>query len=46
VEDGYRTSYGTFLRRYQDAIVERLENRVAAWTKIPVEHQEDTQILR
>ncbi len=25
----YRTSYGTFLRRYQDRIVERVENRVA-----------------
>ncbi|GLI59753.1 hypothetical protein VaNZ11_001703 [Volvox africanus] len=46
VEDNYRTSYGTFLKRYQDEIVERIENRVAAWTQIPVVHQEDTQILR
>ncbi|KAG2446779.1 hypothetical protein HYH02_008339 [Chlamydomonas schloesseri] len=46
VEDNYRTSYGTFLKRYQDDIVERIENRVAAWTQIPVAHQEDTQILR
>ncbi|KXZ43534.1 hypothetical protein GPECTOR_88g477 [Gonium pectorale] len=46
VEDSYRTSYGTFLKRYQDEIVERIENRVAAWTQIPVVHQEDTQVLR
>lgn len=46
VEDNYRTSYGTFLRRYQDEVVERIENRVAAWTQIPVAHQEDLQILR
>lgn len=46
VEDSYRTSYGTFLQRYQDKVVQRLENRVAAWTHIPVVHQEDTQILR
>ncbi|KAG2493976.1 hypothetical protein HYH03_007903 [Edaphochlamys debaryana] len=46
VEDNYRTSYGTFLKRYQDVVVERVENRVAAWTQIPVVHQEDTQILR
>jgi hypothetical protein len=36
VEDSYRTSYGTFLKRYQDRVVERIENRVAAWTQIPV----------
>uniref|UniRef100_A0A7S0X1H1 procollagen-proline 4-dioxygenase n=1 Tax=Chlamydomonas leiostraca TaxID=1034604 RepID=A0A7S0X1H1_9CHLO len=46
VEDDYRTSYGTFLRRYQDAVVERLENKVAAWTHLPLDHQEDTQVLR
>ncbi|GIL88965.1 hypothetical protein Vretimale_16243 [Volvox reticuliferus] len=46
VEDNYRTSYGTFLKRYQDEIVGRIENRVAAWTQVPVVHQEDTQILR
>lgn len=46
VEDNYRTSYGTFLKRYQDAVVERLENKVAAWTQIPVTHQEDIQVLR
>lgn len=32
--------------RYQDTIVERIENRVAAWTHLPVVHQEDMQILR
>ncbi|MEW5315416.1 MAG: hypothetical protein WDW38_006847 [Sanguina aurantia] len=46
VEDNYRTSYGTFLRRYQDAVVERVENRIAAWTHLPVSHQEDLQLLR
>jgi len=46
VEDGYRTSYGTFLKRYQDSVVQRVENRVAAWTHIPVTHQEDVQVLR
>ena len=29
VEDGYRTSYGTFLKRYQDDVVRRIENRIA-----------------
>lgn len=24
--------------------MERIENRVAAWTQIPVAHQEDTQV--
>uniref|UniRef100_A0A7R9VYF6 Fe2OG dioxygenase domain-containing protein n=1 Tax=Chlamydomonas euryale TaxID=1486919 RepID=A0A7R9VYF6_9CHLO len=46
VEDSYRTSFGTFLRRCQDEVVERVENRVAAWTHIPLEHQEDIQVLR
>ncbi|KAL6745323.1 hypothetical protein V8C86DRAFT_2981497 [Haematococcus lacustris] len=46
VEDSYRTSYGTFLKRYQDAVVERVENKVAAWTQVPVSHQEDIQVLR
>lgn len=46
VEDSYRTSYGTFLRRYQDPVVTRIENRVAAWTHLPVSHQEDIQVLR
>jgi prolyl 4-hydroxylase len=46
VEDSYRTSYGAFLRRYQDAVVTRIENRVAAWTHLHVSHQEDIQVLR
>ncbi|GFH29676.1 Fe2OG dioxygenase domain-containing protein, partial [Haematococcus lacustris] len=37
---------GTFLKRYQDAVVERVENKVAAWTQVPVSHQEDIQVLR
>jgi len=35
-----------FVPRYQDAVVAALEERVAAWTGIPVSHQEDLQVLR
>lgn len=41
-----RTSYGTFLRRLVDPVVEAIEYRVANWTQIPIEHQEDIQVLR
>lgn len=46
VEDHIRTSYGTFLRRLQDPVVEAVENRLATWTKLDIVHQEDMQILR
>lgn len=46
VLDNIRTSYGTFLRRKEDAIVTKLEEKLAAWTKFPISHQEDVQILR
>eukprot|EP00887_Chlorella_sp_A99_P002710 scaffold6.g2710.t1 len=46
VLDDIRTSYGTFLRRLQDDIVTRIEERVADWTKLNVSHQEDIQVLR
>lgn len=46
VLDNIRTSYGMFLRRLQDSVVTRMEERIAHWTKLNVSHQEDTQILR
>ncbi|KFM24033.1 Prolyl 4-hydroxylase subunit alpha-1 [Auxenochlorella protothecoides] len=46
VLDNVRTSYGTFLRRYQDPVVAAMEERLASWTKLNITHQEDTQILR
>lgn len=41
-----RTSKGTFLRRRQDPIITRIENRIAMWTLLPVEHGEGLQVLR
>lgn len=43
VEDKIRTSYGTFLPRKRDKVIEGIENRLAAWTHLPLEHQEDLQ---
>lgn len=43
VTDNIRTSYGTFLMRKQDPIIEGIENRLASWTHLPLEHQEDMQ---
>ncbi|KAK9906519.1 hypothetical protein WJX75_003296 [Coccomyxa subellipsoidea] len=43
VTDNIRTSYGTFLTRMQDPIVEKIENRLTAWTHLPLVHQEDMQ---
>eukprot|EP00798_Chlamydomonas_sp_ICE-L_P001614 gene1614-33003_t len=44
--DDYRTSYGTFLSRFQDKVVESIERRVANILRVPVHHQEDLQVLR
>lgn len=44
VRDNIRTSYGTFLRRLQDPVIAAVEARVAAWTHLPVVHQEDLQV--
>lgn len=33
-------------RRLQDPVVETIETRLAAWTKLEIVHQEDMQILR
>ncbi|PNH11495.1 Prolyl 4-hydroxylase subunit alpha-1 [Tetrabaena socialis] len=46
VVDSIRTSYGMFVRRLADPVVERIEKRIALWTHLPIEHQEDIQILR
>eukprot|EP01024_Parvocaulis_polyphysoides_P021430 TRINITY_DN20142_c0_g2_i2.p1 TRINITY_DN20142_c0_g2~~TRINITY_DN20142_c0_g2_i2.p1 ORF type:complete len:386 (-),score=35.09 TRINITY_DN20142_c0_g2_i2:402-1559(-) len=41
-----RTSYGMFIQRFQDEIVTRVQQKVANWTHLPIEYQEDMQILR
>ncbi|KAG1662060.1 hypothetical protein FOA52_005307 [Chlamydomonas sp. UWO 241] len=46
VVDNIRTSYGMFIRRLQDPIIENIENRIAMATHLPVAHQEDIQVLR
>ncbi|KAG2489361.1 hypothetical protein HYH03_012191 [Edaphochlamys debaryana] len=46
VVDNIRTSYGTFLRRNQDPIINAIEQRLALWTHLPPSHQEDMQVLR
>eukprot|EP01018_Ginkgo_biloba_P010547 Gb_15390 [translate_table: standard] len=40
-----RTSSGMFLNKYQDEIVTRIEDRIAAWTFLPKENGEALQIL-
>ena len=32
--------------RLQDPVMSRIEERVSLWTKLPVSHQEDAQVLR
>eukprot|EP00798_Chlamydomonas_sp_ICE-L_P011647 gene11647-34356_t len=46
VVDDYRTSYGTFLYRFQTPIIETIQRRITLITHLPVENQEDIQILR
>jgi prolyl 4-hydroxylase len=46
VVDSVRTSYGTFIPRYQTPIIGKIEERIATWTKLNVSNQEDIQILR
>jgi prolyl 4-hydroxylase len=41
-----RTSYGTFLSRFQDQILTNVQKRVELWTQLNVSHQEDMQVLR
>lgn len=45
VLDDIRTSYGTFIKRLQDTVIERVEEKVANWTRLPISHQEDLQVL-
>lgn len=46
VPSSVRTSYGTFLRKAQDEVVDRIEKRIADVSMIPVENGESLQILR
>lgn len=41
-----RTSSGTFLARQSDEVIKIVENRIAAWTMLPMPHQEDLQVLK
>jgi hypothetical protein len=41
-----RTSDGMFFARAEDAVVKRIEDRVAAWTMLPAGHAEGMQVLR
>lgn len=46
VVDDIRTSYGMFIRRKFDPVIDRIEKRISLFTHIPVSHQEDIQVLR
>ncbi|GIL53146.1 hypothetical protein Vafri_8817, partial [Volvox africanus] len=46
VVDDIRTSYGMFIRRLADPVITRIEKRISLWTHLPIEHQEDIQVLR
>eukprot|EP00197_Chlamydomonas_leiostraca_P012157 CAMPEP_0202866880 /NCGR_PEP_ID=MMETSP1391-20130828/8409_1 /ASSEMBLY_ACC=CAM_ASM_000867 /TAXON_ID=1034604 /ORGANISM="Chlamydomonas leiostraca, Strain SAG 11-49" /LENGTH=388 /DNA_ID=CAMNT_0049546867 /DNA_START=81 /DNA_END=1247 /DNA_ORIENTATION=- len=46
VIDEIRTSYGMFINRLQDPIIERIEKRISLVTHVPVSHQEAIQVLR
>ncbi|KAG2489492.1 hypothetical protein HYH03_011945 [Edaphochlamys debaryana] len=41
-----RTSFGVFLDRGEDPIVKRIEERIAAWTLMPMGNGEGMQVLR
>lgn len=41
-----RTSSGMFISKGKDAIVARIEDKIAAWTFLPKENGEDMQVLR
>lgn len=42
--DEYRTSYGMFIPKTHDPIVEGIINRVAEWVRLPPGHFEDMQV--
>lgn len=46
VLDDYRTSYGTFIKRKADPVIEAIEERVSQWARIPAINAEDMQVLR
>uniref|UniRef100_A0A7N0UNX3 procollagen-proline 4-dioxygenase n=1 Tax=Kalanchoe fedtschenkoi TaxID=63787 RepID=A0A7N0UNX3_KALFE len=41
-----RTSSGMFISKGKDPIIARIEERIAAWTFLPIENGEDIQVLR
>jgi len=41
-----RTSSGMFIPKGKDAIISRIEDKIAAWTFLPKENGEDMQVLR
>ncbi|KAL2922857.1 putative prolyl 4-hydroxylase 4 [Bienertia sinuspersici] len=41
-----RTSSGAFISKAKDEIVERIEQKIAVWTFLPIENGEDIQVLR
>lgn len=41
-----RTSFGVFLDRSEDEVLKRIEERIAAWTLMPVGNGEGLQVLR
>ncbi|GMH08346.1 hypothetical protein Nepgr_010186 [Nepenthes gracilis] len=41
-----RTSSGMFISKSKDAIVDRIEDKIATWTFLPKENGEDIQVLR
>ncbi len=41
-----RTSNGVFLNRAQDGVVRAIEERIAAWTLMPVGNGEGLQVLK
>jgi prolyl 4-hydroxylase len=44
-ESGIRTSFGVFLERQEDEIVKRIEERISAWTMMPVGNGEGLQVV-
>mmetsp|Transcript_21409 Transcript_21409/g.53924 ORF Transcript_21409/g.53924 Transcript_21409/m.53924 type:complete len:346 (+) Transcript_21409:422-1459(+) len=46
VQDGIRTSSGTFIPRKVDDVITSVEERIARYTHIPLAHQEDIQVLK
>mmetsp|Transcript_15343 Transcript_15343/g.18492 ORF Transcript_15343/g.18492 Transcript_15343/m.18492 type:complete len:276 (+) Transcript_15343:149-976(+) len=43
--DTARTSSGTFFKRGEDEVIRQIEDRLASWSMVPMEHGEGLQIL-